>query len=293
MPTYNIKVELPEASGPAALQPGAHRRHARGRRQRADARTRTRGPGGSPRSPNLKLEKSVEPLPADTKAVVQSVSAIGLKYLELEKGSSQHGRSRPGDTIPVSQTREPVNIDELFNMFDKTTRTAIKINTNNFGDGLAGRGLGPEQHDRTNCARSSPTRCRSCTTSPHPSTGPARAVRRRSTGPPRRRRRSPRRRPPTTSTSTPSSRPSRASPATWKQPPRRARRRCEQAIYSLPHEAPLIENATEFMHLLRPSAADAVHGRAAARRTPSPKAPSTSERRDRAELTRSPNPRRR
>ncbi len=27
-------------------------------------------------------------------------------------------------------------------MFDKPTRTAIKINTNNFGDGLAGRGLG-------------------------------------------------------------------------------------------------------------------------------------------------------
>jgi hypothetical protein len=42
----------------------------------------------------------------------------------------------------VAQTREPVNIDELFNMFDKPTRTAIKINTNNFGDGLAGRGLG-------------------------------------------------------------------------------------------------------------------------------------------------------
>ena len=35
-----------------------------------------------------------------------------------------------------------MNIDELFNMFDKPTRTAIKINTNNFGDGLAGRGLG-------------------------------------------------------------------------------------------------------------------------------------------------------
>ena len=27
-------------------------------------------------------------------------------------------------------------------MFDKKTRTAIKVNTNNFGDGLAGRGLG-------------------------------------------------------------------------------------------------------------------------------------------------------
>ncbi len=72
---------------------------------------------------------------------MQSVSAVGLKYLELEKGHSD-ANLRAGETIPVSQTREPVDIEELFNMFDKPTRTAIKINTNNFGDGLAERGLG-------------------------------------------------------------------------------------------------------------------------------------------------------
>ncbi len=72
---------------------------------------------------------------------MQSVSAIGLKYLELEKGTSK-STIKAGGTIPVSNTTEPVNIDELFNMFDEKTRTAIKVNTNNFGDGLAGRGLG-------------------------------------------------------------------------------------------------------------------------------------------------------
>ena len=69
-----------------------------------------------------------------------SVSAIGLKYLELEKGKSKQ-TLKAGQTIPVSQTTEPVDIEELFNMFDEKTRTAIKVNTNNFGDGLAGRGL--------------------------------------------------------------------------------------------------------------------------------------------------------
>src|SRR6185312_10195326 len=90
---------------------------------------------------NLKLEKSVEKLPADTHAIVLSVSAIGLKYLELEKGSSAK-KLNAGATIPTSQTREPVNIEELFNMFDAKTRQAIKINTNNFGNGLAARGFG-------------------------------------------------------------------------------------------------------------------------------------------------------
>src|SRR5207237_6154535 len=48
---------------------------------------------------NLKLEKSVEPLPADTHAIVLSVTAIGLKYLELEKGSSPKPL-KAGETIP-------------------------------------------------------------------------------------------------------------------------------------------------------------------------------------------------
>ena len=147
VPTYNIKVELPEASGLQKSNQVRIAGHARRARQLADAAAEPADRPASRRSPNLKLEKSVEPLPADTKAIVQSVSAIGLKYLELEKGTSAHEtEGRRND--PASQTREPVNIEELFNMFDKKTRTAIKINTNNFGNGLAGARARPEQHDR-------------------------------------------------------------------------------------------------------------------------------------------------
>ena len=83
----------------------------------------------------------MQPLPVDTTALVQSVSTIGLKYLALEKGHS----ARPlkaGQTIPVSQTREPVDIDQFFNMFDKKTRIANQVNLTSFGNGLAGRGIG-------------------------------------------------------------------------------------------------------------------------------------------------------
>ena len=83
----------------------------------------------------------MEPLPADTRAIVQSVSSIGLKYLELEKGTS-HQTLKAGGTIPSTQVREPVNLEDLFNMFDEKTRTANQQQLNNFGDGLAGRGLG-------------------------------------------------------------------------------------------------------------------------------------------------------
>ncbi|HWY18802.1 MAG TPA: MlaD family protein [Solirubrobacteraceae bacterium] len=140
VPTYDIKVELPETSG---LQKANQVRIAGTRVGIVSALMPRQNPttGRITAIAELKLEKGVGPLPADTKAVVQSVSAIGLKYLELEKGSSRQPL-RAGETIPVAQTREPVDIVSLFNMFDQKTRTAIQNNTINFGDGLAGRGLG-------------------------------------------------------------------------------------------------------------------------------------------------------
>jgi virulence factor Mce-like protein len=140
VPTYNIKVELPEASG---LQQSNQVRIAGSRVGLVSGLSAHENPrtGHVVAIATLHLEKKIEPLPADTRAIVQSVSAVGLKYLELEKGTS-HATLKPGQTIPLTHTREPVDIEELFNMFNKPTRTAIKINTNNFGDGLAGRGLG-------------------------------------------------------------------------------------------------------------------------------------------------------
>ncbi len=140
VPTYNIKVELPEASG---LIPQNQVRIAGTRVGLVTSLTPYQNPatGRVTAIADLKLEKKVEPLPVNSTAIVRSVSAVGLKYLELEKGSSNQAL-KAGHTIPVSQTREPVNIEDLFNMFDQNTRTAIKINNNSFGGGLAGRGLG-------------------------------------------------------------------------------------------------------------------------------------------------------
>jgi virulence factor Mce-like protein len=140
VPTYNIKVALPNASG---LQKSNQVKVAGTRVGVVDSTSAREDPrtGRIYAIANLKLEKKLESLPADTRAVVQSVSAIGLKYLELEKGTSSQ-TLKPGGTIPVAQTREPVDIDQFFNMFDKPTRAALKVDTNNFGNGLAGRGLG-------------------------------------------------------------------------------------------------------------------------------------------------------
>jgi hypothetical protein len=73
--------------------------------------------------------------------VVRAKSALGLKYLEIDRGNSSQGFS-PGSTMPVAAARpEPVEIDQVFNMFDDPTRTAIQTNLLEFGNALAGRGV--------------------------------------------------------------------------------------------------------------------------------------------------------
>jgi virulence factor Mce-like protein len=250
VPTYNIKVELPNATG---LQPSNQVRIAGTRVGLVGSLT----PHQDPRTgritviANLKLEKNIEPLPANTRAVVQSVSAIGLKYLELEKGNS-HQTLKAGSTIPVDQTREPVDIEELFNMFDAKTRQAIKVNTNNFGDGLAGRGLGLNK----TIAEARPLVTKAIPVL-HNLAAPATGLHELFVALDR-----------AASQTAPvaesnaelfsnldtffkawaSVTPSieaatRGGPASLRQ-----------ATYSLPHEAPFYEDAAEFMHLLRPSA---------------------------------------
>ena len=145
-----------------------------------------------------------------------------------------------------------MNIEELFNMFDKPTRTAIKINSNNFGNGIAARGAGlnkvieelrplvtnavPVLHNLASpqtglheffvalnraSAESAPVAQQNANYWVDADkfftdwASVAKSIEEANTG----------------------------GPASL-----------EQAIYSLPHQAAFYENATEFMNLLRPSA---------------------------------------
>ena len=89
---------------------------------------------------NLKLDRSVDPLPADTTVAVRAKSALGLKYLEIRPGDASRGLPE-GSTLKLSAARpETVDIDQVLNMFDGTTRKAIQRNEVEFGSSVAGRG---------------------------------------------------------------------------------------------------------------------------------------------------------
>ena len=89
---------------------------------------------------DLKLDKTAEPVPKDSTVVVRSRSALGLKYMEIDKGTSDEGWPE-GSTLPLKVAHpKPVEIDQFFNIFDAPTRKASRANLIAFGNALAGRG---------------------------------------------------------------------------------------------------------------------------------------------------------
>ena len=90
---------------------------------------------------DMDLNQDLEPLPEDSTVVVRAKSALGLKYLQINRGDSSQG-FQPGSTMPLTAARpEPVELDQVFNMFDDPTRTAIQTDLLEFGNALAGRGV--------------------------------------------------------------------------------------------------------------------------------------------------------
>jgi hypothetical protein len=90
---------------------------------------------------DLKLETRVRPLPVDSKLIIRPRSALGLKYVQITRGTSTKG-FEDGDRIPISsyERPRPIDIDVFYSMFDKKTRDASQENLAGYGSAFAGRG---------------------------------------------------------------------------------------------------------------------------------------------------------
>jgi virulence factor Mce-like protein len=138
VPTYDLKANLPNA---AQLVKGFDVRIGGARvgfiskiepKKRAD--------GTAYAQVTMKLDKEIEPVPADSTLLVRPRSSLGLKYIELTPGEGRAGLPA-GSTIPVRQARPAVvELDDLFAMFDDKTRVGSRNSLDGFGGGFAGRG---------------------------------------------------------------------------------------------------------------------------------------------------------
>jgi MlaD protein len=138
VPTYDLKANLPNAS---QLVEGFEVRIGGARvGQISKIQAKQRDDGSTYAQVTMKLDKEIEPLPANSALLVRPRSALGLKYVELRPGRSEEGLES-GATIPIEQARpEVVEIDDLFNMFDDKARVGSRNSLDGYGGGLAGRG---------------------------------------------------------------------------------------------------------------------------------------------------------
>jgi virulence factor Mce-like protein len=137
VPTYNLNAQVPDASGLIAsdnVDIGGNRV---GYVSSISNQVLTNGVAIAVL--HLKLNKSIEPLPADSTDLIRPVSPLGEQYLQITKGHSSETLSA-GSTIPLSHTSLPVTLDEFFQIFNAKTRAASQVNLNEFGTGFAARG---------------------------------------------------------------------------------------------------------------------------------------------------------
>src|SRR4051794_3230400 len=146
VPVYRISVELPNGQ---RLSPNNEVRVGGARVGVIESITPTRNPDPSNGLPpviaklDLKLDKSVDPLPQDTQVKVRYKSSFGLKYLELTRG---HGPPlEEGATIPVSHASGQTEFDDINNTFNAPTREGVRGNLVGYGDAFAARGASLNQ----------------------------------------------------------------------------------------------------------------------------------------------------
>jgi phospholipid/cholesterol/gamma-HCH transport system substrate-binding protein len=114
----------------------------------------------------IQIDPEFAPISSDAKAILRQKTLLGETYVELTSGDNPNGEPKPvsfgpaaaeanaassdassvhsipeGGTLPVSQTQEATQIDEIFNALDKQTRTAFQRWLQNAAVAIKGRGV--------------------------------------------------------------------------------------------------------------------------------------------------------
>lgn len=74
----------------------------------------------------IELKKQYGPIPKDSKAILRQKTLLGETYVELSTGDKASGMLADGGTLQNRQVEPTVELDEIFNAFDRPTRRAFQ-----------------------------------------------------------------------------------------------------------------------------------------------------------------------
>ena len=87
----------------------------------------------------MKLRDGAVPIGAGATADARPVNLLGEKYVDLRPGDLKQA-VKSGTIIPISRTDAPVELDQVIDTLDPTTRGRLRVLINEAGVGLRGRG---------------------------------------------------------------------------------------------------------------------------------------------------------
>ncbi|HEX8648640.1 MAG TPA: MlaD family protein [Thermoleophilaceae bacterium] len=132
---YNVEIGFPEATG---LQKNLDVRASgitigKVRDVRVDQDT-------SRTVAKLAIDSEYAPLPSDMKAILRTKTLLGETFVELTPGTRGSRRIPDGGRLHDARVAETVELDEIFQTYDPTTRKAIQLWQQELGRGMRGRG---------------------------------------------------------------------------------------------------------------------------------------------------------
>jgi virulence factor Mce-like protein len=89
----------------------------------------------------MQIDKKGLPLHKDARAAIRPrIFLEGNFFVDLQPGSPSAPRMSEGDTIPVNQTKAPVQLDQVLTTLQSDTRKQLQSLLRELGDGLSGDG---------------------------------------------------------------------------------------------------------------------------------------------------------
>ncbi len=74
----------------------------------------------------LEIKKAYAPIPKDSHAILRQKTLLGETYVELAPGNPKKGMLTEGGKLANNRVEPTVQLDEIFNAFDKPTREAFQ-----------------------------------------------------------------------------------------------------------------------------------------------------------------------
>lgn len=137
VPTTQLKFQV---SSGANLLPGNEVREGGYRIGIVDVMVPRRLPDGTVGAEvTIKLDKNVGEIPVDSRLRIRPRSVLGLKYVQLSRGSSKEHFAE-GARVPADQTSFSNDLEALNSLYDKRTRTGVQRGIKGFGNAFARRG---------------------------------------------------------------------------------------------------------------------------------------------------------